>query len=100
MGRRYGLRVKFFQKQEGRCYYCKKPMAMPPNGKHTTSAEGLQPNSATWDHKIARSVHPNPKQANGHKNIVLACLRCNLKKKLMPAEEFLRYLKKHPEEFA
>lgn len=75
--RRRNIRKRLYDGQEGRCHYCKRPMAFNP-------AKTLQGNFATLDHIVPQSVGGR----NSVQNFVLACRRCNEKKKSFSYADF------------
>ena len=64
------VRLRLYEKQQGRCFYCNNPMKVFLETKDPT------PNYATFDHKIPKSKGGK----NTQDNIVLACWKCNRSK--------------------
>jgi hypothetical protein len=70
-------RLEAFQKQAGRCYYCKSPMWLKDQQgfaiKHGISTKAASRFQCTAEHLVARCDGGN----DSKKNIVAACRFCN-----------------------
>lgn len=66
-----------FQRQRGRCHYCKRPMNLGGGG----------PSHATRDHVVPRAQ--GGKDAG---NLVAACVTCNQRKGCMDVADFWQWL--------
>lgn len=79
---------KIIEKDKGICQYCFKKCRISGNFNH--------PLYLTIDHKIpiSRCKEFGLKNIHNEKNLVVACSRCNMKKKTKTDWEFREYLKK------
>lgn len=74
-------RERLFCEQQGRCYWCGRPMVMPihePGKAHP-------PNAATIEHLFSK-LHPDRGKVRGQTH-VLACWECNFKRGLLEERE-------------
>jgi hypothetical protein len=67
-------RIALFTSQQGLCWWCKKPMYMPDDGRFDPGHHPM--NAATIDHLHERG-HPERGKHAGESTHVLACRRCN-----------------------
>lgn len=76
-GRPRGDLFSLYQKQRGRCHYCKRSMNFGGGG----------PSHVTRDHVVPRAL--GGKDAG---NLVAACVTCNQQKGCMSAGDFWRWI--------
>ena len=79
MSKRLHRKNRLFEKQDGLCYYCQRPLD-PPN------MQTGQPSMATIDHVVPTS------RGGSYGEKVLACYACNLAKGNKSAQDFFELL--------
>ena len=97
-------RRNLFERQKGRCHWCRAEMVLPPDGRHV---KHMAPNTATIEHLRDRFDPTRTERLKFNqpdRRWVLACLACNNKRgaqrQAAQGKEELRrrsgYLMRHP----